>query len=305
MKRGLFTAFDGPASAVDAEAGIIRGVSVVTEGPAKGHGMFADRKTLETVQACAARYANGVRVKVEHEGTLLDTVGALRNFRIENAVLRADAHLMEADEGVRRKLLEMARTIPDTFGLSIDFDYTTEEVEGRKFARCTNLLNVALVEEPAANRSLFQSMENINEIVAAAVAEALKPMAAEMSAMKAKLEAMPPAPDTKPIEAETAALKAEVSGLRAELSASKQEAISTLAAKLGVRDAAAATWSVSPANPANHAGDEKFAPLRAAFATARNAGKSTNLSALEARKAHPKLYDEFLTTHRGDLSKLA
>jgi hypothetical protein len=302
MKRALFTALSPQADLVDAESGVVRGVAVVSEGPAKGHGMYADRKTLESVAACAARYASGVRVKAEHEGTILDTIGQLRDFRVDGGILRADLHMLSADEGTRRKVLEMARTMPDTFGLSIDFDYTTEEIGGKKYARCTNLLNVALVEEPAANRSLFSSMENINEIVAAAVAEALKPMAEEMAALKAKLAE---GPDMKPVQEETAAMKAELSTLRAELSASKKDAISTLAAKLGVQNAEADKWSVSPSAPAPATGDEKFTPLRAAFAAARKEGKSASVAALSARKADPKLYDEFITAHRGDVTKLA
>jgi hypothetical protein len=39
--------------------GLVRGVSVITEGEATGHGVFVDRKTLETVQGVAAGFSGG------------------------------------------------------------------------------------------------------------------------------------------------------------------------------------------------------------------------------------------------------
>jgi len=301
MKRTLFNAGLKPGS-VDAEKGIIYGVAVVSEGPAKGHGVFADARTLATVAQCSQRYESGVRVVADHEGGILDTLGALKEFRTDGATLRADFHLLTADASARAKILEMAQTMPDTFGLSITFDGAPETINGLQFARCTNLVEVALVKEPAANPSLFQKMENVAEIVSDAVAEALKPMAEEIAAFKDNLTALESgrAPVAKE---EVTAMSAQISALRTELAATKTDAITALASKLGVQDAKADRWSVSPAAPAN--GNEgKYEPLRTAFAAARKEGKSEPRAAFAARTANPKLYDEFLAEHRGDLAKL-
>jgi hypothetical protein len=64
QKLTLFAAATG--SRVDREAGILRGVSVITEGEAKGHGMIVDSVTLEQVKACAETYIDGLRVKMDH-----------------------------------------------------------------------------------------------------------------------------------------------------------------------------------------------------------------------------------------------
>lgn len=304
MSATFFCQWEKPR--IDSESGVIHGVAVVTMGPAKGHGLHADAKTLETVAQCAARYSNGVRVKTEHEGTLLDSVGMLKNWRIDNNTLRADLHMLDSDPASRIKILEMAEKMPDTFGLSIDFELTAEEIGGRRFARCTKLRNVALVEEPAANPALFSTMENVEEIVKAAVEAAMKPYTEEMAALKAKLSEMKPEVPEE-VKSEMAALSASVTTLRAELATktetAKNDAITALAAKLGVQDVSTARWNVSPANPGSN--PEKFAELRAAFAEARKTGASASRAALSARNKNPKLYDEFLAAHKGDVSKLA
>ena len=40
-------------AAIDRAAGVVRGVSVITIGDAKGHGLQVDETTLAQVQACA------------------------------------------------------------------------------------------------------------------------------------------------------------------------------------------------------------------------------------------------------------
>jgi hypothetical protein len=50
---------------IDAENGIIRGASLITEGEILGHDGFADRKTLETVLAACQKLGK-VKVKLNH-----------------------------------------------------------------------------------------------------------------------------------------------------------------------------------------------------------------------------------------------
>ena len=45
--------FAASAGVIDAQTGIIRGVSLITKGPALGHGVMIDDKTLEQVKTAA------------------------------------------------------------------------------------------------------------------------------------------------------------------------------------------------------------------------------------------------------------
>ncbi len=138
---------------VDKEAGIIHGVSVITAGIAKGHNETVDALTLSQVEACAKKFAGGLKVVDRHtrsSDSILSTAGTLKNFRTESGKVRADLHIL-ASEPNRDKLLEMAEMMPDTFGISIAFSGPTETRDGTNFARCTEIYNAALVDVPAAN----------------------------------------------------------------------------------------------------------------------------------------------------------
>lgn len=178
QKLTLFAAATG--SRVDREAGILRGVSVITEGEAKGHGMIVDSVTLQQVKACAETYVDGLRVKMDHYTGIDAMVGVLRDFQIDGPQLRADLHLIKSHEDFE-KILEMAETMPGSFGLSISFSGESEDVEvpsddsedvepnsGElpeggveivRAARCMEIYSADIVDQPAANPSgLFQAM---------------------------------------------------------------------------------------------------------------------------------------------------
>jgi len=151
MERNFAAQFE--SASVDKEKGIIYGVSVITEGIAAGHGEYVDSMTLAQVMGCAAKYAGGLKVVDRHtRGTdsVFSTVGSLKNFRIEGNKLRADMYLLQSEEN-RGKLLEMADSIPDTFGLSIAFSGPRETKDGKVYTRCEEIYNAALVDVPAAN----------------------------------------------------------------------------------------------------------------------------------------------------------
>jgi len=145
-------------SKVDREAGVIAGVSVISVGEAKGHGMFVDGTTLEQVKLAAESHADGVKVKTDHWSGFNGIVGLIKNFSIDGDKLRGDLHLLENHEA-REKVLEMAEKMPSQFGISISFsgDAEAKEIEAEgvtremKFARCESLEACDLVDSPAAN----------------------------------------------------------------------------------------------------------------------------------------------------------
>jgi len=129
---------------------IIEGVSIISVGEAKGHGLFVDDITLQEVKACAESYAGGVKVNLDHGAGIKDIVGFCDNFRIIGEKLVADLNLLETAEK-RAYVLEIAERMPDTFGISIAFSGPVRERDGRSFASCTELYSADLVQTPAAN----------------------------------------------------------------------------------------------------------------------------------------------------------
>ena len=85
-------------SKVDRETGVISGVSVISVGEAKGHGMFVDGTTLEQVKLSAEQHEDGVKVKTDHWSGFNGIVGVIKNFSIDGDKLRGDLHLLENHE---------------------------------------------------------------------------------------------------------------------------------------------------------------------------------------------------------------
>jgi hypothetical protein len=137
---------------------IIEGVSVISVGEAKGHGLFVDAQTLREVKACAETYAGGVKVNLDHGAGIKDIVGFCDNFRIIGDKLVADLNLLQNAER-RDYVLEIAEKLPDTFGISIAFSGPVREIDGKRFASCEELYSADLVQTPAANPTGLFSFE--------------------------------------------------------------------------------------------------------------------------------------------------
>jgi hypothetical protein len=137
---------------------IIEGVSVISVGEAKGHGLFVDAQTLREVKACAETYAGGVKVNLDHGAGIKDIVGFCDNFRIIGEKLVADLNLLQNAER-REYVLEIAEKLPDTFGISIAFSGPVREIDGKRFASCEELYSADLVQTPAANPTGLFSFE--------------------------------------------------------------------------------------------------------------------------------------------------
>jgi hypothetical protein len=174
-KGAIFSFASDTTTRIDAEAGVILGVAVITEGPALGHfdwsadeplPLYADADTLKGVMACASEYEGGLKVKFNHGSGVGDIVGRLNNFRIDGKVLRADFHALSTAPH-RAYLFEIAATIPDSFGLSVSFSGNPARGTDRAFARCTEIYSADFVDEPAANpNGLFHRGDRLPAAVA-------------------------------------------------------------------------------------------------------------------------------------------
>ena len=142
-----------PSGAVDQAAGTISGVSVLTIGPALGHGIQIDQTGLEMcLAACKAR--GNVKLIDRHDAEFDGIVGAISNFRIEGDQVKGDISLLD-NHPMRARVLEVASKLASEFGLSIECDnqhVDNPDGEGKLF-RCSDVDAVALVPRPAANKT--------------------------------------------------------------------------------------------------------------------------------------------------------
>jgi len=135
---------------IDEANGVIKGVSVITLGQARGHDLIIDQTTLEQVVSAAQAYEKGVKVKVDHGGGVFSIVGSVRDFRIEGDKVKADLHLLKTADK-KQHILELARELPDTFGLSVSINGLHEQKNGNTYARCSRIRSCDIVTDPAAN----------------------------------------------------------------------------------------------------------------------------------------------------------
>jgi hypothetical protein len=267
---------------VDREQGVIFGVAVITVGPALGHGVMIDATTLEQVKTSAETYKNGLKVKMTHGGDAGDIVGRIDNFRIDGEVLRGDFHLLKAYEK-REYVMELAESIPDTFGMSISFSGPDEEKDGKTFARCVEIYSCDLVAEPAANPSGLFSVGDPKpkttpdmspEEFKAAIDSALEPMLARLS----KLE-NPAVPSAEEKAAEMAAIN------KANIELATNTAMAVIKQfGLGAPNPAPSAPPVPPAP------EKKFEEI---VRDLKTAGKKHNDALNEAMEKHAPAYKDY------------
>lgn len=141
----------------------IPAVSVLTSGTAKGHNLEIDGVTLEQVKQCAESYANGVKVNENHGAGIGDIIGKLNNFRIDDSGTKLLADLTFLDSRAERAkyYMDLAKSIPESFGISISFSGESEKnLDGLDLARCSELYSADLVQNPASNPTGLFSAKN-------------------------------------------------------------------------------------------------------------------------------------------------
>lgn len=160
----------GPGLEVDHEAGVIRGVSVITAGQAKpssfGRGAFGiDATTLQQVAQGINANPVGLKVRVTHPEAvgetdrpvavddLPDRVGFIRNARVLGQKVVADVHFHSASDTQAIRLMDIAEHAPESCGLSIvSLESSVEELPGvGPVLRLTSMYAVDWVGRPAAN----------------------------------------------------------------------------------------------------------------------------------------------------------
>jgi hypothetical protein len=129
---------------------LFRKVSVITAGPALGHGMVVDADTLDQVVQ-AGNAAGQVKVLSDHSSSISNIIGYLEGFALDGGRVRADLVLFESHDGFQY-FSEIISTLPTQIGFSISFAGIPREAQdGTVLANVSQLWSVDLVLNPAAN----------------------------------------------------------------------------------------------------------------------------------------------------------
>jgi hypothetical protein len=161
----LFTALVAPR--IDAENGIIRSVSLMEMGDARGHfdkkgrQVIIDNVTLDQLfKEC--KKLGKVKVKANHGSGVFEVIGWAENFALRADKVTADVHIY-ASEMNRGRILEIADQNPTHMGVSMEFTGEDKASGTVSLSRCDGVIAAALVDDPAANRSLFSAKEEETE----------------------------------------------------------------------------------------------------------------------------------------------
>jgi hypothetical protein len=154
--------YDMNSTTIDADAGTISGVSLISIGEARGHRstesglrLLVDQTTLQEVYDCCCQMGS-VKVKLDHGSGILSTIGFVDGFGLGGDKVTANLHIYDAEPEAQR-IFEIAAKNPQHMGISLEFMGVDQEDPMEKvcYARCTEVLTAALVSDPAANVSLF------------------------------------------------------------------------------------------------------------------------------------------------------
>jgi hypothetical protein len=175
-----------------------KGISVITAGPALGHGMVIDAETLAQVVE-RGNEAGQVKVLSDHSSSISNIIGYLENFSLDGGRVRADLTLFESHDGFSY-FSELISTLPGQIGFSISFSGVPREAaDGTMLADVQNLFSVDLVLSPAANPTgIFHARVDSNQ----------KAMDKNVPAQEAKLEALAEAAPVAPAAPVKEAVKA-------------------------------------------------------------------------------------------------
>ncbi len=158
-----FFAVATTAPRIDHEKGELYDVSLMTVGEALGHDKFIDRTTLELTRAAC----NGDKLKafINHSlaPKITETCGYFYGLYISEDGTQLKAERFAFLDSFKKhhaadveSLLELAEKHPGDWGVSVSFDPSTKQLNGRRYSRPQWILSADFVDDPAANpRGLF------------------------------------------------------------------------------------------------------------------------------------------------------
>jgi phage head maturation protease len=186
-----------------------KGISVITAGPALGHGMVIDADTLTQVVE-RGNESGQVKVLSDHSSSISNIIGYLENFSLDGVQVRADLTLFQSHDSFGF-FSELISTLPGQIGFSISFSGIPRTAEdGTTLADVQSLYSVDLVLTPAANPSgIFQ----------ARVDKAREPMIENKELKSEALAEAAPVAPAAPVEEAVKAAEPTLSDINAKLDA--------------------------------------------------------------------------------------
>lgn len=162
---------------VDREENVIKGVSVISVGPALGHGMEIDKTTVKQVVELGNKHKGGVKSRLGHPNMSFDAMGTMlgriKNFRSDDDGKRARGDLyisptaFKSPKGdIGTYVMEMAEKESDMFGMSVVINVDLEAREDKDgnelepLVRVNELLAADVVDEPATGDELFSMFDD-------------------------------------------------------------------------------------------------------------------------------------------------
>lgn len=203
----LYTALESPR--IDKDNGIIRSVSLMELGDAKGHfdkkgrQVIIDNVTLEQLFKECNKLGR-IRVKADHGSGVFEVIGWADNFALRSEKVTADLHIYQSETN-RARILEIAEQNPTHMGISMEFTGEDKASGQKSLSRCDGVITAALVDDPAANSSLFSAKEEetkTNTNTNTMDEENKEPTLADLMSKFEEIEARMTALETPPVEDE-------------------------------------------------------------------------------------------------------
>jgi hypothetical protein len=225
---------------LDKQKGVIRDVSIISEGPALGHGLEVDTKTLSGIfelekgQVLKAYWTHGGMFSGDRLG---EEVGLFSAFHLSGNKLLAHFQVLEAFRKTYPArfdyLFELADKAKDNFGVSISFegeavwlldsgaevsadgDRPANAVGDVPRVRVSRLLSADFVSEPAANAGGLFSQGKLTELL-----DLKQKLSADLTDLVSKLTASDE--KNKATETERATLSAKLDEANKALEAERK-----------------------------------------------------------------------------------
>jgi len=123
-------------------------VSILTVGEAKGHNLLIDQTSLEQALA-VAQTMKRIKVTMGHGAQVDGILGYIDGFVIKGDRLMGDLTLFSTTQA--QFVQQLAKELPEGFGLSLTFSGVPDEVGGNRYARVSEIYDISVVSAPAAN----------------------------------------------------------------------------------------------------------------------------------------------------------
>jgi len=135
-------------------------VSILTVGEAKGHNLLIDQTSLEQALA-VAQTMKRIKVTMGHGAQVDGILGYIDSFVIKGDRLMGDLTLFSTTQA--QFVQQLAKELPEGFGLSLTFSGVPAEMGGNRYARVDEIFDISVVSTPAANSAgLFSAFTAVD-----------------------------------------------------------------------------------------------------------------------------------------------